>query len=329
MTWKPGYQRLAGDNRIHVGDDPRVAPQLKAVYPNARVYYTNQDLVGDGTGEPDCSKSNFKLGEAANLDGFFGEGTGRSDVSGFLIEIDGDGVFTKPTVLTYNADGFDPSLISANTEKINGGRYYTTRNYLRVASGDDEFSPAVSDIIYQPIKPYVNVREMSLNFDRGRKAAPGSGKQPVTIRTFPRIHFFDGFTSALNGKDINGEPNRFYTRVYLSSCLRVNPDSLPPGVTYVRNTKLSNDPSNCEVSKDHYLERTWLLGDRENTTDDPRNDPVLPVGFGDGKESESERLVWRNNEPPVVSPRSRPRPGRCPTRSSRSSWIPSPRASVT
>ncbi|MCK7678390.1 hypothetical protein M0E84_10175 [Corynebacterium sp. CCM 9186] len=301
VTWKPGYQRLAGDNRIHVGDDPRVAPQLKAVYPNARVYYTNQDLVGDGTGEPDCSRSNFKLGEAANLDGFFGEGTGRSDVSGFLIEIDGDGVFTKPTVLTYSADGFDPSLISANTEKINGGRYYTTRNYLRVASGDGEYSKAVSDIIYQPTKPYVNVQEMSLNFDRGRKAAPGSGKQSVPIRTFPRINFTDGFTTALNSTDVNGEPNRFYTRVYLSRCLRVNVDSLPRGVTYVRNTTLSNDSSDCAVSKDHYLERGWILGDRANTTGDPRNDPALPEGFGDGKEAESSRLVWRNNEPPVFA----------------------------
>ncbi|MCX7492703.1 hypothetical protein OS127_09255 [Corynebacterium sp. P6129] len=301
VTWKPGYQRLAGDKRIHVGDDPRVAPSLKSVYPNARVYYTNMDLVGDGSGEPDCSKNNFKLGDEGGLDGFFGEGTGPSDVSGFLIEIDGDGVFTKPTALTYTADGFDPSAIKKNPETINGGRYYTTRNYLRVASSDGEFSNAVSDIIYQPIKPSVNVREMSLNFDRGRKAAPGSGKHPVTITTFPRIHFIDGFTTALNGTDANGEPNRFYTRVYLSRCLRVNANSLPPGITYVRNTTLSDDSSDCAVSKDHYLERTWLLGDRENTTGDPRNDPVLPVGFGDGKESEDNRLVWRNNEPPVFS----------------------------
>ncbi|MEZ2190447.1 SdrD B-like domain-containing protein [Corynebacterium sp. CCM 9204] len=311
VAWKPGYQIFGGDKRIHVGWSTKSTPRLNEVYPNARVYFTNRDLVGDGAGEPDCSKDNFVLPSDEALSSWlladvFGPGTDYRDISGFLIEIDGDGIFTNPTALTYDAAGFNPDKIVGNEEKINGGRYYVTRNYLRVASGDGEYSKAVSDIIYQSTKSAVSVGQMNMPgwygpHDNKKKNAPGRGRQSVEVRSYPRINFTDGVTSALNGTDENGEPNRFYTRVFLSKCLSANADDLPPGVTYVRNIDLSEDYSDCGISKDHYLERSWLLGDKENTTGDPLNDPALPVGFGERMKRESERLVWRNNEPPVMT----------------------------
>ncbi|MCL0246562.1 DUF11 domain-containing protein [Corynebacterium sp. CCM 8835] len=311
VAWKPGYQIFGGDKRIHVGWSTKSTPRLNEVYPNARVYFTNRDLVGDGNGEPDCSKDNFILpGDEAlgswRLADVFGPGTDYRDISGFLIEIDGDGIFTKPTALTYDAAGFNPDKIAGNEEKINGGRYYVTRNYMRVASGDGEYSPAVSDVIYQSTKPTVSVGQMNMpgwyGPDRTKKKnTPGRGRQSVEVRSYPRINFTDGVTSALNGTDENGEPNRFYTRVFLSKCLNVDADDLPPGVTYVRRTELSQDYNDCGVSKDHYLERSWLFGDKENTSGDPLNDPALPVGFAERVKRESDWLVWRNNEPPVFS----------------------------
>ncbi|MBI8990256.1 DUF7507 domain-containing protein [Corynebacterium meridianum] len=311
VAWKPGYQIFGGDKRIHVGWNTKGRPRLNEVYPNARVYFTNRDLVGDGNGEPDCSKDNFVLpGDEAlgswRLANVFGPGTDYRDISGFLIEIDGDGIFTNPTALTYDVDGFNPDKISGNEEKINDGRYYVTRNYMRVASGDGEYSPAVSDVIYQPTKPTVSVGQMNMPgwygpYNNTKKNTPGRGRQSVEVRSYPRIKFTDGVTSALNGTDESGEPNRFYTRVFLSKCLNVDADDLPPGVTYVRGTELSQDYNDCGVSKDHYLERSWLFGDKENTSGDPLNDPALPVGFAERVKRESDWLVWRNNEPPVFS----------------------------
>ncbi|MBN9645252.1 SdrD B-like domain-containing protein [Corynebacterium mendelii] len=316
VAWKPGHQLLSGDAKIHLGDSPSGATTvLTSVFPGVRIFATNRDLLGDGN-RPDCSNEKGEFvaiwDSANNLDrtgkngmaDVFGPGTGYGDTSGFLIEFPGAlADVGSPVTLSYSTMYYDATTIGPDQPTTSNGNYFLTTNYFTMSQGGGEFGDVKQAHIAQAVKPTIHNQDNNTSPRPGTVLkTTGAGRQRYNVVQSSLMKINGSIARAMNTNRVEDGrtiANRFNSRLYLSTCLRVDETELPAGYVYHRPDVLENDYDKCSLSKEHYIERTWLLGDRENTTGDPLNDPVFPRNYSEKHPGQVNGEFWLRDSAPA------------------------------